>query len=591
MSNDNPIESISRVFDLLPHLKKHHNKAVLFGYRRANGEVTLSTEAYIRMSDQMSTALLVLGIKPGDHLVSLTPNRPEMNIADMGILQIGAIHVPLVPGISGDRLQSILAETKCKLVFYSGKKLLPELLTLQKTLPALQHFISLDPTDETTTFQQLLRDGEKQSGNHDLESYKEAVKPSDPASVIYISGSTTEIKGVVLSHKNQVSNILSYSLLSHFPHIKTVVSLLPLAHSFERTINYCQQYFGISIWYIEKIPGMIKDFKALKPEALVMVPLLLSRLFATFEQHTLHSKGLPKSIIKKGLKTARNLEPGKRPPLKALLPFLLLKWFIFPKWRLEFGNRLQFILCGGAALNPHWLNLSFAAGIPVYEGYGITEAGPLISYNHQAHFSSYTVGKPMPNVQVKISPQGEVLVKSDGIMTGYLNRTQSPIDNEGWLHTGDLGIIDDQGFIRLTGIRKTIFKLTSGIYVNPEKIEARLIVNPVFRQVWIFGLNRDEMIAICSSSQKHMSKEPSGPVILHLRHELEPELALLYKDIIEAMKQYNSVNRNQDQIQRIIICNDVWSAEKGFLKNDGNLNRKVLFEHYAEIIEKAYKIH
>lgn len=592
MSNDSHSDSISRVFDLLPYLRKHHNQAVLFGYRRAYGEVTLSTEAYIRMSDQMSNALLSLGLRPKDHVVSLTPNRPELNVADMGIMQIGAVHVPLTPGIHNDRLHAILSETKCKLVFYSGTKILQQLQSLQKILPGLQHLISLDPTDETVTFQQMLRDGEKQSGSHDLEAFKEAVKPSDPATVIYISGSSTEVKGVILSHKSQVSNFLSYALLSHIPEIKTVVSLLPLAHSFERTINYCQQYFGLSIWYIEKIPGMIRDFKAIKPEVLVMVPLLLSRLFSTFEQHTLHSKSLPKSMIRKGLAIARKLEPGKRPAISALLPFMLMKWFIFPKWRKEFGNRLQFILCGGAALQPQLLNLSFAAGIPIYEGYGITEAGPLISYNHQSQYKSYTVGKPMPNVQVKISENGEVLVKSDGLMTGYLNPKQhSAVDQAGWLHTGDLGIIDDQGFLKLTGIRKEIFKLSSGVYVHPGSIEARLSESRAFRHLWIYGHNQDELIAIVSPNQKQGYKEQNLPVILHLRHEADPAHASLFGEITEVFKQYNSESRHSEQIHRLVVCPEFWSQENGLLKKDGNLNRIALYEKYSDIISKAYSAH
>lgn len=587
MSNDSTSETISRVFDLLPYLRKHHNQAVLFGYRRTYGEVTLSTEAYIRMSDQLSAALLSLGIKPGEHLVTLTPNRPELNVADMGIMQIGGVHVPLAPGISTDRLQTILLETKCRLVFYSGKKVFQQLSELQKSVPSLQHLVSIDPTDETVTFQQLLRDGEKHTGSYDLESYKAAVKPSDPATIIYISGNSTEVKGVILSHKSQVSNILSYSQLSHIPNIKIVVSLLPLAHSFERTINYCQQYFGLSIWYIEKIPGMIKDFKAIKPEVLVMVPLLLSRLFSTFEQHTLHSKSLPKSIIRKGLATARNLEPGKRPPLSAMIPFMLMKWFIFPKWRKEFGNRLQFILCGGAALHPQWLNLAFASGIPVYEGYGITEAGPLISYNHQAQFKSYTVGKPMPNVQVKISDQGEVLVLSEGLMSGYYNHNHTPVDPSGWLHTGDLGILDEQGFLKLTGIKKEIFKLSSGIYVNPQSIESRLMKSGLFAQLWIYGHNQDELIAIASPSAKKGGYELTEPLVIQLRQEINPELTLQHGPIIERLKQYNSESRNTEQIHRIIICRDTWNQENGLLKKDGKLNRPALYEKYAMMIKNA----
>lgn len=578
---------LSRVFDLLPYIRDRYPGRTVFACRKSGRWSTLSTEEYSTKADLLSYALMEKGIGKGDRIVTITPNRPEFNIADMGMLQLGAVHVPAYSGLTDEKLFNILSATACKAIFLSGKQLLQKILSFKADLPSLQLIVSFDALDNALNFDDLLRLGETSADPVALQKARDNVKPNDPASVIYISGATTPVKGVVLTHQNHVSNLTGYAQLPHFRNLHDTVSLLPLAHSFERTINYCQQYFGLTVWYNEKLPGMIRDFAEVKPETLVMVPLLVERLFGSLEQQTVQKETILSKLGRKGIAAAKRLEPGQIPALKDVVPFYLAKWLIFPGWRKTLGGNLKFILCGGAALEPNLLNLAFAAGIPIFEGYGITEAGPLVSYNHQDHFGKYTVGKPMPGVSVKIDDDGEVLVKSEGVMAGYLDEEKlSVIDNEGWLHTGDLGVLDTKGYLSLTGIKKDIFKLSSGLYVSPGYIEEQLKQSGFIRNAWVYGHNRNHLVAVLVPDLKEIYLKYPGMKQQEITgkafHQSLDEI------LSNEVRIYNNRSRGPDQVLRFCWVSDEWSVENGLLSPEKTLNRGNLLEKYAVQVSELY---
>ena len=578
MNPKNLSEPISRVFDLLPYLLEQRRQERVFAFRKNGDWQFVSTDEYVRKSEQVSFALISRGIQKGDCIVSITPNRPEFNMLDMGLLQLGAIHVPLYPGISGQKLKEILAETNCKAVFLSGKKSFDLISGLKKSFPNLQSIVSFDPISGCEDFSNFLKSGIEHAEPEKLETIKQGILPTDPASIVYISGATTATRGVVLTHESHISTLLSYARNTHMEGLSDIISLLPLAHSYERMINYSQQYYGVTIWYNDKIQQMFRDFRDVRPQAMVMVPLLIERMFQLMEQRTMQSKLIPTSFISACLEFYKTNQ--KAGGLKAWLFPLIAKQLIFPKWRQALGGRLDFILCGGAALDKKYLHLAQACGVAIYEGYGITEAGPLVSYNTRDNQRNYTVGKLMPGVEAVIAKDGEVCVRSSGLMKEYWKNTEetkAAIDSEGWLHTGDLGQLDKDGYLKLTGIKKEIFKLSSGIYVSPANIESELKKSAGISNAWVFGHNRKYLIALIVPEEPDKTASSNNS-------SKSGETAL----IGEAVKTYNSISRSPDHIVKYEIVRDVWSKENGFLNAEGQLNRQLLLSKYDKTIESFY---
>ncbi len=590
MRNNPPTDGISRVFDLLPFISEKYNREIVFGFRQNAAWKTVSTEEYIRKSDLVSYVLLSLGIRKGDRIITITHNRPEFNFIDMGVLQIGAVHVPLYTGLSEKKLIDILKETQCKLVFHTNNSIRTIIQSHRDLLTDLLQIISIDAGSEGVSFDDFLETGKKHANRDLLDEAKASVEPADVASITYISGATTSLKGVELSHRNQVFNILAYARASHFEEVSNAVSLLPMAHSYERTINYCLQYAGVAVWYNEKIPAMLRDFHEVKPEMTTMVPLLIERLFAGFEERYRRNGNLKGKVKERLISSLKQIQPNGKYSFTQKLTIRLARRLILPEWKQVLGGRFRFILCGGAALDPALLNLSYAIGIPIYEGYGITEAGPLISYNTSRNFSPYSVGKPMAGVEVTVASDGEVLVKSPGVMSGYLGKpeeTSRAFDNDGWLHTGDFGRVDRNGFLTLTGIKKDIFKLSSGLYVDPAHIERMLLTSPYIRHAWVYGHNHDYLIAIVVAEmeiilQEHPELKEQSPAEIQDSQALQPILA-------GEIKKYNSVSRGPDQISKFLAVTDEWSQQNGLLRADGQPARQALLENYRSAIRTLYK--
>ena len=589
MNSKNHTDPISRVFDLLPYIREKYNREIVFASRQNGKWETVSTTQYIEASNQVSFALLKLGIGKGDNIITISNNRPEFNFVEMGGLQIGAVIIPLYTRISDEKLLSILTELSCRLIVVQGKQQVARICKMIDQLPLLQHIVSFEPADETLSFKDFLKLGREYADFPRLESARKAVNPEDPASVIYISGTNTPELGVVLSHRSHVSNLLHYAQKNHMEGFIAGVSLLPLAHSYERTINYIQQYFGISIYYNEKIPGLIDDLQEVKPEIIVAVPLILERIFSSLVQKSKHGLVHEKFIMKRLLATMSKHPGSKSQSISSRLILFLAKRFVFPSWRKELGGNIRVVLCGGAALKPQLLSIFHASSIPVYEGYGITEAGPLVSYNTTMEFKENTLGKPMPGVQVKVARDGELLVKSPSVMSGYFHNTAGTLyafTPDGWLHTGDLGEIDADGFITLTGIKKDIFKLTSGLYTDPRPIETRLAGLPGVRKAWVYGHNRGFLTAVIVPEPGILTETGrEHPVTVKPTKEGNMELSARMSTVVSS---YNSVCSKSEQIVRFEISSHEWTTGNGLLHSDGGYNRQSLFIYYRDIIENFY---
>jgi long-chain acyl-CoA synthetase len=449
---------------------------------------------------------------------------------------------------------------------------------------SLELIVCFDRTEGAVSYEDFLKQGKE--NRRELETLKASVKPDDPASIIYLSGSNTPLKGVVLSHANHVFNLVFYCKSHHFDGCIHSISFLPLAHSFERTVNYSFQHLGIKVSYCEGIASLAGILKQRKPDVMLAVPLVLERIVENTKNEINKVKGISGWLARLALRLAAKEKAG--PAKKTLFLKEVLFSLVFKGLRNFLGGNIKVMLCGGAALRPEVLNILWAAGINTYEGYGLTEAGPLVSYNLKNAFKSQSVGKLMPGVEVRIASDSEVLVKSGGVMRGYFKTDESPVDIEGWLHTGDIGEMDAEGFLTLTGTKKEIFKLSSGLYSDPRPIETQLSLFPHIDKIWVFGHNKSFLTAIVIPDYNSVNYK-ANPVPAVKRTNSRPaDSEIIRMEIEKEISSYNSSCQKYDQIVKFEITDDVWTAENGILNNEGTLNRQMLYSQYRSVIEKMY---
>jgi len=591
MSSPSPHLSIKRVFDLIPYVRQNFPGQIIFCSKKENEWVKYNAEQYQDLVDAVSYALIQTGIKKSDTIISLTHNRAEFNFLDMGLLQTGAIHVPLYPNIDDEKLRKIIIETDCKFIFAGSRALYNKALLQKAQTSASYRIVSFDNFEGAYHFDEFLRTGKENHDSEKLTAVKASVDPGDTASITYISGATTEVKGVELTHQNHVSNFISGTRPMGLHPGMNLISLLPLAHSYERSTNYGLQYLGITVWYNDNFKNLAQELQEIKPDVLFMVPLMVQRLYYGFFIQQSSKVFFQKLFLKAVIKYAGNYKTGKLPENKFF--HKLFDLLIFRQWRKITGGNLKIIYCGGAALKPHIHNAFHAAGIKLYEGYGLTEAGPLVAYNNPGGYKSYSVGKPIDIASVKIADDGEVMVRSASVMKGYFKNpyaTSEVIDADGWLHTGDKGNMDTEGFLTLTGVKKQIFKLSSGLYANPVAIEHKLIQSEFISQAWVFGENQDYLSAIIIPDFDFLK---SWCIKQNINSESSEELLSVpaVSELLAAeIRKYNEGCQRQDRIMKYEFIPDEWGQSTGEISAEGQLDRDLLKGKYKNIFGSFYPV-
>ncbi|PKP17526.1 MAG: long-chain fatty acid--CoA ligase, partial [Bacteroidetes bacterium HGW-Bacteroidetes-22] len=421
-----------------------------------------------------------------------------------------------------------------------------------------------------------------------LKERKALVKPSDMASIIYTSGTTSEPKGVMLSHANHVSNFLIASFTIRLRPNEAVLSYLPLSHSYERMVNYVFQYIGLKIYYTESVNNILSNFHEVKPQILVTVPLLLERVYEGILKKGMKLSWPAKLIFNRSLVLANRYRHGEEMGWWYNFQLNIAHRLVFSKWQAVLGGRMKKIICGGAKVQPHLLRIFWAAGIPVFEGYGLTEASPLVAYNTEDDFRPGTIGKPIADLLVRISIEGELMVKGPGVMMGYYRQpelTQQAVDVNGWLHTGDKAEMDDDGFLRITGRIKEIFKVASGVYVYPETLENKLKQSFFIANCMVVGEHRNYLAAVITvnfdylrewCAEHHIEAPPDNSVLLSL-----PKVkAQLDADV----KRYGQSPKESENIARWLYTADDWSVDTGELSPSLKLRRRFVHDRYRDVI-------
>jgi len=582
-----------RLFDILEY-HKIFDKKNAFGAKVNGAWKELSSKDYIELSAQMSFGLMALGVKPGDKIASISNNRPEWNILDMATMQMGAIHVPIYPNITEDEYQYILNHSESKYVFISSDVIyykIKKIVDESDIIKDVYTFEKLNGYDKLWT--EVLELGKQNPAEEILKEYRDAVKTDDLATLIYTSGTTGLPKGVMLTHANIISNVLAARPIFPVDVTSKTLSYLPLCHVYERMVNYTFQYIGCGIYYVENMGTIVDNIQEIKPDAFTTVPRLLEKVYERIMFKGRALSGLKKSIffwaVNLGFKYK---EEGNSAWYNFKLK--IADKLIFSKWRVAFGNNVKFIVSGGAALQERLARIFWAASVPVLEGYGLTETSPVIAVNtfDKGGKKFGTVGPKLPNVEVKIAEDGEILTKGPHIMKGYYKApelTEEVIDKDGWFHTGDIGVLDEGKFVKITGRKKSMFKTSMGKYIIPEVIENKIRESKFIEQCMIVGENQKYVAVIISPDQAVLKTwcntegHGYGNTNLVIKN---PEVR---KKFQEELDYYNTLFSQYEKIIKFDLVPDEWTVETGELTPTLKVKRNVIENKYKDRIEKLFK--
>ena len=585
---------VTRLFDFPYYqLEKHNLEAALVTKKNGTWEAT-STKEYIDKANALSRALLRLGVNKNDKIAVISStNRTEWNIVDIGVLQLGAQNIPIYPTISAEDYEYVLNHSESIYCFVSDKEVL-EKINKVKDKTKLKDVYSFDHIEGCKHYSELFDLGKDNSNQAEVEARKDAVTPDDLATIIYTSGTTGKPKGVMLSHNNITSNVLdSIPRLPISTGQTKVLSFLPICHVFERVLIYLYQYEGISIYYAEAIDKIAENAQDIKPNLMSVVPRLLEKVYDKIYAKGTELSGIKSRLFHWAIGLGEQWEPYGKNGAWYEFKLKIANKLIFSKWRAALGGELTTMVSGSAALSPRLTRIFCAAGMKVMEGYGLTETSPVISVGmyRENHFKVGTVGKPIRNVEVKIAEDGEILIKGPNVMKGYYKdpeKTASVMTGD-YFHTGDKGEIDPDGFLKITGRKKEMFKTSGGKYVIPTLLENDLKQSRFIEQAMVVGEGEKMPAAIIQPNFEFL-RDWIDRKHNHIGKS-EKEIANSQVVIDRIQKEIDNCNKNfgkWEQIKRFELTEDVWSVDGGQLTPTMKMKRDVIKNIYKELYDKIY---
>ncbi|CAM1347647.1 AMP-dependent synthetase/ligase [Tenacibaculum crassostreae] len=585
---------ITRLFDFPYYQLEKYNleKAFITKY---NGEwQSISTQEYINKANAISRGLLRLGVQPNDKIAVIsTNNRTEWNICDIGILQTGAQNVPIYPTISKEDYEYILNHSEATYCFVSDTTILEKLNQI-KGNTNLKAVFTFDDISGEKSWNEVLELGKDDSNQNEVEQRKEAISADDLATLIYTSGTTGRPKGVMLSHKNVVSNVLSSEKRVPLEYGQgRALSFLPVCHIFERMILYLYQYCGISVYFAESIEKLSENAQEVKPHVMTAVPRLYEKIYDKIYAKGADLTGVKKKLFFWAIELGLQYEPYGANGWWYEKRLNIARKLIFSKWQAALGGELKLMVSGSAALQPRLTRVFTAAGMPVMEGYGLTETSPVISVNDMRNggFKVGTVGKLIEGVEVKIAETGEILVKGPNVMQGYYKDPEKTAEvlKDGYFHTGDKGEICEDGFLKITGRTKEMFKTSGGKYVIPPLLEGELKQSRFIEQVMVIGEGEKMPAALIQPNfefirewaQRHQVNVSDNSDLITNEKVIER--------IQEEVDHCNAKFGKWEQIKRFELTSDEWSIDGGHLTPTMKMKRAIIKEIYKDLYDKIYR--
>ena len=586
---------ITRLFDF-PYYQLEKNNIPDCLVTKYNGEwIKTSTQEYIDKSNAISRAFIRLGVQKNDKIALISSsNRTEWNIFDIGSLQVGAQTVPIYPTIASEDYEYILNHSESSYCIVSDQVVYDKLIAIKNNVPTLKDIYSFDEISGCKNWKELLALGSDTSNQDVVEDRKNNVKPQELATIIYTSGTTGRPKGVMLSHNNIVSNVLDSAPRIPFQEgTSTALSFLPICHIFERVILYIYQYYSVSVYFAESIEKLTDNLKEVHPNVMTVVPRLLEKVYDKIYGKGAELTGIKKMLFFWAINLGLKYKPYKENGWWYEKQLGIARKLIFSKWKEALGGNLDVMVSGSAALQPRLARVFAAAGIPVMEGYGLTETSPVISVNDMRNglFRIGTVGKLIKNVEVKIAEDGEILCKGPNVMMGYYKdqTLTNEVIKDGYFHTGDIGVFDKNGFLKITDRKKEMFKTSGGKYIAPQLIENRLKQSFFIEQAMVIG-DGEKMPAAFIQPNFDFVREWAK------RHHIElsnsnDDLVNNLKVIERFQEEVDEANEkfgNWEKIKRFELTPEVWSIDGGHLTPTMKLKRKIVKEKYQHLYDKIY---
>jgi long-chain acyl-CoA synthetase len=592
-----------RLFDCLQFNLAHNPLSDMLAGKENGKWRTFSTLEVSETVNQLSAGLLGLGIGGGtdltpegrDKVAILSKNRPEWIIVDLAVQQIGAILTPVYPTINLKELEFVFNDAQVKMVFVNDEDLYHKVLSIQPRVPSLKYIFTFENVPDASHWRDLIRTASQEHLNR-ISQIAEKIGYKDLATIIYTSGTTGTPKGVMLSHENILSNVMS-SIESAFNDIgvkgQRALSFLPLNHIFERMVTYIYLYSGTSIYYAESLETIGDNLKEVKPTLFTTVPRLLEKVYEKIMLKGMELTGVKRKLFFWAHSLADKFEINANKGAWYNLQLSLANKIVFSKWREGLGGNIRAIVSGGAACQVKLIRIFTAAGIPILEGYGLTETSPVISVNRYPEegrkFGS--VGPLIDGVEVKIAEDGEILSKGPNIMMGYYKRPDLTADviRDGWFSTGDIGLLEQGKFLKITDRKKEMFKTSGGKYVAPLPIENKLKESLYIEQLIVVGAEKKFVGALIVPSYPNLKDWAKSRGIVYTTNEeliAHPKVIEMYKDLVESFNKYfNPV----EQIKRFELLPADWTIDSGELTPKLSLKRKVIMEKYHAALERIYR--
>ena len=588
------MNNITRLFDFPYYqLEKYNLKDALV--TKYDGQwIKTSTQEYLDKANAISRGLLRLGVNKNDKIAIISSNnRTEWHITDIGVLQTGAQTVPMYPTISAEDYEYILNHSESQYVFVSDDEVYEKLQSIKANVPSLKEVYSYNDIAGCKSWKEILELGADKENQDVVEDRKNNVLTTDLATIIYTSGTTGRPKGVMLTHQNIVSDVLMSAPRVPLRAGDTrALSFLPICHIFERMLTYLYQYYGISIYFAESIEKISDNLKEVKPHVMSVVPRLLEKVYDKIYAKGADLTGIKKALFFWALDLGMDYKPYKQNGAFYEFKLKIARKLIFSKWQEGLGGELELLVSGSAALQSRLTKVFCAANIPVMEGYGLTETSPVISVNDMRNggFRVGTVGKVLDGVEVKIAEDGEILCKGPNVMLGYYKDETQTADvlKDGYFHTGDIGEIDSDGFLKITDRKKEMFKTSGGKYVAPQILENTFKQSRFIEQIMVIGDGEKMPAAFIQPNFEFVREWATRHNLKFATNEELCANKMVIDRIQEEIDHSNEKFGNWEKVKRFELTPDVWSIVDGHLTPTMKLKRKIIKEKYNDLYQKIY---
>ena len=589
----------STLVDVFTGIVRKHNRPDALNYKKDGRWIPISSDEMLARAQSIAAGLHAIGAKPGDRVALLSESRVEWTLTDAGSIFAGTVDVPIYPTLTPPQVRYILNDSGACVLFIESRQKFDELKEALGECPEIKHVIFFEPEGVTPeqglTLAQLEEKGRELESGH-IARAAEQTKPDDLATIIYTSGTTGEPKGVMLTHSNLVSNLIDSSGHLEFGERDIALSVLPLSHVFERQAMYMYLHQGMAVYFAESLQTIGPNLREVQPTILVGVPRIFEKIYARMRERAAEAGRLSSALMAWSIAVAREYATYvlEHRPVPALLKIKhsIASKLVFEKWKRAFGGRIRLLVSGGAALPEELSYIYIGAGIPILQGYGLTETSPVITTSQIDNNRVGTVGKAIPNVDIRIAEDGEIEVRGPNVMRGYYNKpeeTSKVFTSDGWFKTGDVGMLDEDGFLRITDRKKELFKTSGGKYISPQPIEQAIKGSRFVNQVVLIGAERKFPAALIVPVWEQLE---SYCKLKGIQVKSRSELCRHPRILDLMQRQIDALTPNlakYERIKKVALLENEFTQEGGELTPTLKVKRRVIDQKYRDVIERLYQ--